>query len=767
MEISKSSTVVGKSSAGTTKAKAPAKKQIEKAAPKAKAIAYPTGKITILDSTLRTKLQFSGVTEVELGIVQYWQATCVAAMEPLVDHFYQYILGSREAKAVIDTHTTVSRQRPLVARYIATFFDGVIDDAYVEYRRRVSVRHDDIDLDPFAYVAMYNLILDDVVAAVAKQKPAAEELERFRSAFSRIIQADISLVFDSILQARLKKSQNLVTEARERGAEFEGKMVAIGKSMAVIEFNLDGTVITANDNFLQVLGYDLSDIKGKHHRMFCDPAYVATNDYRAFWERLNRGEFDAGAYKRIGRGGKEVWIQASYNPILDANGKPVRVVKFATDITMQRRAQNEIEVVMAALAQGDLAKKIEGDYQGEFLRIKESINGACASINETLTEVEHVMGALAEGDVTQRIVGDYQGAFLRLKESSNAALDRLNETLGAVQQTVEGVESSAAQLSDGSQSLAQGANSQASSLEEVSSSLEEMSSMTKQNADNAAAAKGIADDSRRAAEAGNEAMKRMSAAIDRIKASADQTAKIVKTIDEIAFQTNLLALNAAVEAARAGEAGKGFAVVAEEVRNLAQRSSEAAKNTANLIEESVKNSEGGVKLSEEVGKILSDIYTGARKVNDIIGEIAAASSEQSKGISQLNTAVADLSQVTQQNSANAEESAALSEELGGQATELAERVNSFQIDQYLPEPQPQARRALPAQAHARKPVAALPARTPQRGASPQAQPLRRPPMKAQAAVVPARNKPKNAVKTRAGVRPEQLIPLDDSDLENF
>jgi len=251
----------------------------------------------------------------------------------------------------------------------------------------------------------------------------------------------------------------------------------------------------------------------------------------------------------------------------------------------------------------------------------------------------------------------------------------LTQVIDGMTRGSEQVTSASGQVSESSQQMAQGASEQASALEETSSSLEEMASMTKQNAENAKQANTMSGDARGATAKGQEAMTRMSEAITKIKASSDETAKIIKTIDEIAFQTNLLALNAAVEAARAGEAGKGFAVVAEEVRNLAQRSAEAAKNTSELIEGSQKNADDGVSVSGEVESILKDIAENVQKVTELIGEVAAASEEQSQGIEQVNTAVAQMDKVTQSNAANAEESASASEELSGQARELNEMVN--------------------------------------------------------------------------------------------
>lgn len=261
-------------------------------------------------------------------------------------------------------------------------------------------------------------------------------------------------------------------------------------------------------------------------------------------------------------------------------------------------------------------------------------------------------------------------AFFVLRSISK----ELNRVIVSLKSGSDQVTSAAEQVAQSSQSMAEGASEQASSLEETSASLEEMASMTRQNAENANQADNLMKESRSIVDRGTQAMKRMADAINDIKKSSDQTAKIIKTIDEIAFQTNLLALNAAVEAARAGDAGKGFAVVAEEVRNLAQRSAEAAKNTAALIDGSQKNADNGVAVSTEVAQILEAIATSSQKVAQIINDVSAASKEQAQGIDQVNTAVSQMDQVTQSNAANSEEAAAASEELSGQANELNEMV---------------------------------------------------------------------------------------------
>jgi methyl-accepting chemotaxis protein len=352
-----------------------------------------------------------------------------------------------------------------------------------------------------------------------------------------------------------------------------------------------------------------------------------------------------------------------------------------------------------------------------------------------------VLKAAADKDLSLRLTGEYEGDYGVMRDNINAVVQNLDDALIQVQETVGHVSSASGQISGGAQCLAEGSSEQAASLEEVSASLEEMSSMTKQSADNSSQAKVLAGEARSAADDGDAAMKRMATAINQIKESADNTAKIIKTIDDIAFQTNLLALNAAVEAARAGEAGKGFAVVAEEVRNLAMRSAEAAKETASMIEQSVRNADGGVKITEEVAASLGRIVDRAGKVGNLIEEIAAASNEQAQGIEQVNTAVLKMNEVTQRNATNSEESASAAEELNSLAEELEDMVRAFKLSTMSVKRRPAVGRVkarLPAPA--KKPVAALDDRRDAAAAS------------------------AKSVKT---LKPEDVIPLDDENFRDF
>jgi methyl-accepting chemotaxis protein len=358
-----------------------------------------------------------------------------------------------------------------------------------------------------------------------------------------------------------------------------------------------------------------------------------------------------------------------------------------------------------------------------------------------------VLQSAADKDLTQRLQRDYKGEYARMKENINQVVKSLDDAMSQVGDAVSQVSGASGEISQGAQALAEGANEQASSLEEVSSSLEETSSMTKQNADNSIQARNLVVETNTSISDASEAMRRMAEAIRQIKTSSDNTAKILKTIDDIAFQTNLLALNAAVEAARAGEAGKGFAVVAEEVRNLAMRSAEAAKNTADMIEESVRNAESGVKITEDVAKALDKAVERSSKVNDLVAEIAAASNEQAQGVEQINAAVAQMNQVTQQNAANSEESASAAEELSSQAAELSNMVASFVLSS----------------------SAGVGSRRPGGGGGTIKMLAHKPAPRTQIkmAAIPGGGASGPVTRSTKSVKSEDIIPLDDDDLMDF
>lgn len=433
-----------------------------------------------------------------------------------------------------------------------------------------------------------------------------------------------------------------ITKVQQKNADYSGQLAAIDKVMGIIEFDLKGNITAVNNNFAMATGYSQQEIVGNHHSMFVDATYKSSAEYKAFWEKLGSGEADSGQYKRLGKGGKEVWLQASYNPILDASGRPFKVVKYATDVTEQHKAGEALE----------------------------------AAVKET----QQVIEAAKVGDLTIRVpMQGKTGAIASLCDGVNALMDKMTEVLISVREAGETINTAAGEISTGNNDLSQRTEQQASSLEETASSMEQLSSTVKQNAENAKQANQLAAAASSVAVKGGEVVGNVVTTMSDINQSARKIEDIISVIDGIAFQTNILALNAAVEAARAGEQGRGFAVVAGEVRNLAQRSASAAKEIKELISDSVSKVQEGTRLVENAGNTMTEIVSSVQRVTDIMGEISAASSEQSAGIDQVNTAITSMDEVTQQNAALVEEAAAAAESLVDQAISLMEVVGNFKL----------------------------------------------------------------------------------------
>lgn len=344
-----------------------------------------------------------------------------------------------------------------------------------------------------------------------------------------------------------------------------------------------------------------------------------------------------------------------------------------------------IQPVMEALAvldemsKGNLSVNVMGDYMGDNAKLKNNLNDTINTLSSYITEISSVLTKIAGGDMDVSITADYRGDFVEIKNSLNNIIQGLNETFSGINDAANQVAAASSQVSDGSQELSQGSTEQASSIEELTASIEEIAAQTKQNAVNASQANELATRAKENAVKGNGQMERMQVSMTEINESSSNTYKIIKVIDDIAFQTNILALNAAVEAARAGQHGKGFAVVAEEVRNLAGKSANAAKETAALIEETINKVEAGTKIANNTADALNSIVEEVNKAAVLVGEIAAASNEQATGVAQINKGIEQVSQVVQTNSATAEEAAAASEELSSQAELLKSMVSKIKL----------------------------------------------------------------------------------------
>jgi methyl-accepting chemotaxis protein len=427
---------------------------------------------------------------------------------------------------------------------------------------------------------------------------------------------------------------------------------AIDRSQATIAFDLNGIVLEANENFLKTMGYSLGEIVGKHHRMFVLPDEAASEDYRRFWEHLREGRFVAATFQRVARGGREVWLQASYNPVLDAAGRPIKIVKLAADITDAQKAVQRAQSEKAAVDQ------------------------ARSNVRETLADR---LARLAAGDLTARIESPLAEGFKQIGDDYNAAVDQLRATMTSVAEATYALKNGSDEIASASDDLSRRTEHQAASLEQTAAALDQITATVRRSADGAKRANAASTEAKHDATRSGQVMGEAVTAMSEIEQSSHQISQIIGVIDEIAFQTNLLALNAGVEAARAGDAGRGFAVVAQEVRALAQRSADAAKEIKALIASSSEQVQRGVRLVDDTGQALTGIVVKVTEIDALIAEIARSSQEQAVGLAQVNSAVNQMDQVTQQNAAMVEETTAAATSLRGEADALTRMVSGFQV----------------------------------------------------------------------------------------
>jgi len=381
-------------------------------------------------------------------------------------------------------------------------------------------------------------------------------------------------------------------------------------------------------------------------------------------------------------GGRYMSVVAT--PVKNDEGERIGYVAEWVDRTREVKVEKEIEEIVDSVKIGRLDKRLSlDDKQGFFAKLSEGINELTDVIERVFQEVGSTMESMAEGDLTNRITSDYHGVYLNCKNDINATIDKLSEIFGQVAESASFINNSSQEIASGNNNLSQRAEQQAANLEQTAASMEELTSTVKNNADNAQQANSVAGNARELAEKGGAVVRAAVAAMQEINESSNKIADIIGVIDEIAFQTNLLALNASVEAARAGEQGRGFSVVATEVRNLAQRSATAARESKELIQNSVQKVRSGSEFVNQTGDALTEIVAGVKKVGDIVAAIANASAEQSAGIAQVNQAVSQMDEITQQNAALAEEASAASVSMSDLSTNMVELLSFFKLGEEL------------------------------------------------------------------------------------
>jgi methyl-accepting chemotaxis protein len=420
----------------------------------------------------------------------------------------------------------------------------------------------------------------------------------------------------------------------EQAADHAGQLNAISMSQVVVEFSLTGEILTANENFLKLVGYRHAEVQGQPNALFLFDADPASPTYQQFWRDLASGSFKSGEYRRKARDGREVWIQSTFNPILGVDGQPYKVVQFAIDVTARKQAVAAVGAGLAKLAEGDLTSRIETQFQPEF-----------------------------EG----------------LRTALNDTVDKFGDVVGQIKATSRSLKTATSEILSGANDLSERTTRQAATIEETAAAMEHLAETVSRNAKLAQQASGDASVVARTAEEGGAVMEKANEAMSGIQASSAKISNIIGLIDDIAFQTNLLALNASVEAARAGDAGKGFAVVAVEVRRLAQSAASASADVKRLIEQSAAEVTKGSKLVADAAGRLQAMLERTRTNTAMMDTIVRENQDQVTAIGEVAVAVNTLDEMTQHNAALVEQTNAAIEQTEAQATTLDQVVAVFTL----------------------------------------------------------------------------------------
>ncbi|MBN2864930.1 MAG: PAS domain S-box protein [Thiotrichales bacterium] len=461
------------------------------------------------------------------------------------------------------------------------------------------------------------------------------------------LEASYNPILDSAGQVvKVMKFATNITAQVQSEINAKAQIDAIHKVMAVIEFDPQGNILSANANFCKTMGYSLDEIQGKHHRMFADKKLAESASYQDFWTALRAGKACTGTYQRFAKGGREVWLEASYNPIKDCNGEVIKVIKYATDIGSNTNAKLLESVIK------DASNIIDSIESGDL----------------TVTMSNHL--DTQNPTMYDKIIQQLSQSILNMNE-------KLKSVIGIAIDASHSVSHSASEVKISTQHLNHAIQEQAQALVDTNQSMQQVNNVIQDNTENAQQASSVAHEVQNQSREGVKIMVQTNAAMSQIEESSHKISDIVSLIDGIAFQTNLLALNAAVEAARAGEHGRGFAVVAGEVRSLAQKSAEAAKDIKRLIEETVSRVEQGSKLASQSGEMLQGISDSIGTVTAMIAKIAQASVEQAQGIQDVNHAISHIEQVSQQNAALIEETSAAAQSMSEQSALLREDMAFF------------------------------------------------------------------------------------------